>query len=311
MSTIFSKNIHRFIYQPFLKQMLDFFHVLLFSLLYGTSTKVLDEIMISEMVLLARLKKILPIILLALLLFSCFIPDTRVTKVFDSWGYSSNKFRNITFFYVDQNQLQTIDSIKKNMDNYMAIAQLFFLPAAKSTSIDVYMKGSELAKKDDRLSKGANGYFDGYIVLRTDELTNELPNGNAVIYAKPDVVNTFYHEYTHHLIRLTSSKKLPQWFEEGLAVYLANKVKSREREIKNILDLRTVSDKTNWSKYPDDLIYYSAEVYVQRIINLWGEEFVRHILDDVSKGIEFTVSIEKATGLTYPEVVKKISENRS
>lgn len=221
-------------------------------------------------------------------------------------GYHEITFKNINFYYKADSQLEYIDSITLRIEEYKGLAGRFFGSELFDEGVRAYLKDAPNAAKDANLAGGRNGYYDGSIILRTEPFEELGPSGKTSIFYSPNPVKTFYHEYTHHLMRQISDDKFPAWFEEGLAEYLSGLTLKEKPDSFKLLEHNILEDESSWSKYPSFQIYTSSEIYVKKMIAIWGDHKLRAIIHDVSIGEDFHSSLEKNIGLSYKDAIQKL-----
>lgn len=212
-------------------------------------------------------------------------------------------YNKITFYYESKKHLYAVELIEKNVKPYSLIASKYFGNQVFHSKVKVYLL---TADKDIRL-RSVGGYYDGEkIVLRVEKDTEINVSSENDDFGELDLPLAFFHEYTHHLTRKSTDKKLPMWFTEGLAEYIARQATSQGERLANPLQFKIVEDDSNWDQYDRGWIYQSSRFYIEEIIELWGEEAISSTLDNLTKGTEFIPALQKAIGLPYYEIRKKL-----
>ena len=248
------------------------------------------------------------IYLAAFLVFWVLIGFAPTDKALNFW-FQREENNYGTFYYKKDEEREVITLIEKSKEKFEKMATLFFPNELAESKIVVYLQNYEEAKKDNNFKNNTSvGYYNnGVIKLRLDRAELYNDKGEVVqIFAKPDPVKSFYHEYTHHLIRVITSNEVPGWFDEGLAEYMANSLDGADSKIRSPLPFEIIEDKNNWDKYYD--VYESNEFYVKKIINTWGEIAIMDLLKNMSDGDEFEKAIEKAIGISYEALVFRLKE---
>lgn len=144
-----------------------------------------------------------------------------------------------------------------------------------------------------------------------------------VIYLSSDTIteHKIVHEYTHFRFdcfcedQEIKSYKIPMWFNEGLAEYIAFKASSDDEapidipvnRLKNFKELDKNDDitKAHFSGY---LPYVQSYLTIDNIIDTNGANVVQDILID-SKKMNFYNSLEKNTDITIEEFQNMLINN--
>ncbi|MDA8235582.1 MAG: hypothetical protein M0Z31_12430 [Clostridia bacterium] len=247
-------------------------------------------------------------IIILISIFSIAI-SIAVYTVISTGSYSKKTNNQFTFYYQTKEQFKIVNKIiNQHIDK---TASVFFPTESRNSKVKVYLKNKNEAKLDSILSQRSsiNGYYlNNKIILRTDRAIKEGPGGNQVIFAKPDAVKTFYHEYVHHLLLKTINKELPRWFEEGLAEHFAHQIIGQPSEKIKPLGFEVITIDENWTKYPSDELYPSSEFYIKKIISRWGEKSIKETIISISEGDSFITALQKSTGQKYTTVINELSK---
>jgi len=87
---------------------------------------------------------------------------------------------NITFYYSTPNQLDLIMKMEEEiLRQKVLLADFFDQRVIDSSKVEVYLKDSVLAERDNKLIAGINGYYtNDVIVVRIDDSKVDGVNGN-------------------------------------------------------------------------------------------------------------------------------------
>lgn len=221
-------------------------------------------------------------------------------------NYKMVSKEEIKFYYHLDKQLSYIMAIESKLPVYRKKSEKL-ISEVHNTDVLVIFKDTEMARRDSHLKNGQNGFYSNNIItIRTGSLIQRVSNGNQVIYDSPDPVGTFYHEYTHRKIGLLNARNLPLWFTEGIAQYLAHSISGIKPDTRDILPFKVISKDDNWSVYPMNSLYNSGELFITRIVNIYGEEKLKNVIDYLAKGNDFHIAIEKGLNLAYSEFEGKM-----
>jgi tetratricopeptide (TPR) repeat protein len=116
---------------------------------------------------------------------------------------------------------------------------------------------------------------------------------------------TLFHEYAHALLhRATAGKSVPTWLNEGLgevARYRAD-TGPATRCLPDAHSFRLRSLEGSFQGLNHDSAWYAyleSRHAVERLVERHGEQGVRAVLSEVSRGAPFAVAFEKALGVEY------------
>ncbi len=117
------------------------------------------------------------------------------------------------------------------------------------------------------------------------------------------------HEITHLVLHdAVNHEYLPRWFDEGVCIMLSGEVRSGayHRISKavmhdKLIPLPKIDRVLGFSHSDADLAYAEAGVGVKFLVDYFGWDAVRRLLDDVRKGVDFDDAFIHATGMNYEE----------
>ena len=243
------------------------------------------------------------ILIFILLTISIFIILNKSIYIIN---YKKEIIEQYTFYYTNQEQLNLIDNIMTEMNNFKKNSSSVFSNEILASNVYIYLEDSKSVKKNKEFKHLVTGYSSkNSITILTGKVMVELPNGNSYTYQNPNQIQTFYHEYTHVLLYKSTYKILPHWFSEGLADYMSHSVISKQaKESQTLLNFEEIINDDNWDKYPLDILYSSSEYYIKRIISIWGESCIKEVIKNISKDEDFVCALEKATGQSYSTIIK-------
>lgn len=140
----------------------------------------------------------------------------------------------------------------------------------------------------------AGGAFDGRIRV---PVQGALQNS-----AEFDRVLT--HELTHAFVRGIAGSSVPQWLDEGLAMYFEGSDRSRRAAL-----LKNASERLPLTRLEDSfggfddgrarIAYAESGMAVVRLFEEAGTTGVANLLGDLASRVPFGVAFERHTGITY------------
>jgi Collagenase len=156
-------------------------------------------------------------------------------------------------------------------------------------------------------------YVAGYYDISDRTINMLLPEKEI----SEDFFLRLSHEYTHYCLdtRLNEMNidrlEIPMWFHEGIAEYIPYINREYHATSFGILPLKKMTTPQDWKNARSSPIntYYVSYVAVEQIIKIGGEDVIKKILKDVSKGTDFYESLEKHIEMSTSELEKIIEEN--
>jgi tetratricopeptide (TPR) repeat protein len=116
---------------------------------------------------------------------------------------------------------------------------------------------------------------------------------------------TLFHEYAHALLhRATAGKSVPTWLNEGLAEVARYRADTgpATRCLPDAHSFRLRSLEGSFQGLKHDAAWYAyleSRHATERLVERFGEQGVRAVLAEVSRGAPFAVAFEKALGVEY------------
>ena len=140
----------------------------------------------------------------------------------------------------------------------------------------------------------AGGAFDGRIRVPVHGALQNMAEFERVLT----------HELTHAFIRSIAGTSVPQWLDEGLAIYFEGSDRSRRvAQLKNAqerLPLARLED--SFGDFDDSrarTAYAESGVAVARLFEEAGTTGVANLLGDLAAHVPFGTAFERHTGMTY------------
>ncbi len=221
----------------------------------------------------------------------------------DMLGYKTILMGRIKIYYSNDQELKYVKEIESKLPVYKKYLKET-IGTDNDDNITIVFKDSKLAQQDPHLNHGQNGYYyNKKITIRTGPVTRD----GLVTYGVSVTANTFFHEYTHHNIKLYNKKNLPKWIDEGLAQYLARYIADPENLPGESLPFNVVSLDKNWSIYPTRSLYYSGEYFISKIIKIYGQEKLQKVLDLLAKGNSQYQALETGLDTTLSAFEKNMT----
>ena len=114
------------------------------------------------------------------------------------------------------------------------------------------------------------------------------------------------HEFTHLMVDYQTGGNYTRWFTEGIAQYEEEKLTGyqlEERDVKHPGELYPFSKMdADFDRLTDQgLAYYQSLQAVNYIVDRYGEEGLRKVLDDLGKGNSMDKSFSKNLGLSMDQ----------
>ena len=118
------------------------------------------------------------------------------------------------------------------------------------------------------------------------------------------------HEFTHALVRSIAPRGVPQWLNEGLAIYFEGSDTSKEiapapaAEAKHPLT-RLEKTFSGMNKEEAALAYAQSATAVKSLMDEAGAPAIVGILTAVARGVPFVEAFERSTNLSYAEFQRR------
>lgn len=127
--------------------------------------------------------------------------------------------------------------------------------------------------------------------------------------SKNDFQKIMEHELNHLMInRIDTMQSIPRWFKEGFAMYYSNEI-SFSHKLKvaqnitndNIFNLDNSIFMKNLQKADFQLAYAKSAIYILSIQELYGENTLKNIFNQINEGNNFSDSFYNATSHSLNE----------
>ena len=123
------------------------------------------------------------------------------------------------------------------------------------------------------------------------------------------------HELNHLMInRINNTKSIPRWFKEGIAMFYADEISFhhklkvaqylKNKQNLNVNDLMTIR---NVNKKDFQLAYAKSAIYVLSISEIYGNNALKAIIENLNQGYNFNQSFYNATSQSINEFNSIIS----
>lgn len=118
------------------------------------------------------------------------------------------------------------------------------------------------------------------------------------------------HEFTHALIRTLAARRVPQWLNEGLAIYFEGSDFAKQRELVAAADtkhaLATLERPfSGMDTKAATLAYAQSAVAVKFLMDEAGAPAIVGLLTDLGRGIPFIEAFERNTNMSFAEFQKR------
>ena len=137
---------------------------------------------------------------------------------------------------------------------------------------------------------------DGYVILKSPTLAQ-------------GTLRQFRRTTEHELVHLIHGRQIPlnlfpNWFTEGLAVYLTDDFDLAERTVlsravarKRLIPLERLDEMLRMDHVNARLAYSQAASAIEFLVQIYGPAVIRDILSAMQKNKDFAKSLEQTTGL--------------
>jgi len=160
-----------------------------------------------------------------------------------------------------------------------------------------------VAPSEFRWPRWAIGFAFGdrnQVILRTTDLDSLGNQG---------VLQVFTHEMAHILLHQINSQPIPRWFNEGLALWVANAWAFEDTYTYSYLlltegyiPLQELSTSFPASEQRARMAYMESLFFLSSLVDSYGAEVVPTIVKGLDAGRSFEEAFQQATGLTSWEV---------
>jgi tetratricopeptide (TPR) repeat protein len=197
---------------------------------------------------------------------------------------------------------------------FQDLCKQFDYAPSKKTAVDIFNQ-----------AEGQNGHawfstrvtglpFIGTVAASTGHLVAMVSPYDAGIGKKFNWVRVLRHEMTHVINLQQTHFNIPHWFTEGLAVRSENH--PRPAEWNKLLLARVPKGKIftldtidSGFTRPDSsgdwtMAYAQAEIYVQYMLQLGGEEAIRKMIDAYTTGLNTPDAVQKSFGMLKADFEK-------
>ena len=165
-----------------------------------------------------------------------------------------------------------------------------------------------LAPEDSALAARTPSWVAGYAIGETSDIV--LFPARASNYPDDGLPQLLRHEVAHILIhRASAGRPIPRWFHEGLAVTAGGSwdLEDRTRLTMGMmsledLDLQRIEAGFRGSEFEINRSYAVSTAFVRHLLNEFGADAPRMILERVATGTEFERAFLDATGRSLPLV---------
>lgn len=212
------------------------------------------------------------------------------------------KENNLNIYYGVGDYSESIQIIKDVMFSDKTKELSKYLSTFKDVEVNIIIV-NEINEIYGVMDNNVAGYYDGLtgnIVLQTLSKYNSLDEYKGVIF----------HEYVHYALDkerkdiLGDEYKLPKWFDEGLAEYLADKYYNNTN-IGELYIVSPVGDITDDSKFNDAnaFRYYEySKCLVKYMFEQGGNNFIINLFEDMKITNDIYKSIENILGESFDEI---------
>ncbi len=201
----------------------------------------------------------------------------------------------------------TISSISSSLDSSLDTLVSKYGFEYPSSNIDINVYSSNNFKKMHNGPSWAGAVYDGKIRLPIDSSQKNI--------SKKSLERVLRHELTHALLsNQSSSKRLPSWFNEGLAQYLEcdgncgsyiNSIsKTRFLEPQVLKNSFTKLDKTTAS------MAYSQSLHLLKVLTeIKGRGAIGHIVESISVTNASSDDLLAPVGITFDELYENAKQS--
>ena len=146
----------------------------------------------------------------------------------------------------------------------------------------------------------AGGVYDGKIRVPVQGALKNLREFERVVT----------HEFTHALVKTIAPRGVPQWLNEGLAMYFEGSDMSKQVAFAAAVEskhsmVRLETTFAGMDKDAATLAYAQSATAVRALMDEAGAPAIVGVLGDLASGLSFTEAFERNTNLSYAEFQKR------
>ena len=118
------------------------------------------------------------------------------------------------------------------------------------------------------------------------------------------------HEFTHALVKTIAPRGVPQWLNEGLAMYFEGSELAKQVAFAAAAETRHSLTRLETSfagmdKEAATLAYAQSATAVKALMDEAGAPAIVGLLGDLARGLSFTEAFERNTNMSYAEFQKR------
>ncbi|CAN5675686.1 tetratricopeptide repeat protein [soil metagenome] len=182
---------------------------------------------------------------------------------------------------------------------YWRIGSILFTYPAEPITVVLYTR--EQFRDVTQSPEWAAGAYDGRIRVPVQGALKNVREFERVLT----------HEFTHALVNSLAPRGVPQWLNEGLAIYFEGSDLSRQIERAAAAETRhplTTLEKpfSGMDAGGATLAYAQSAAAVKLLMDEAGAPAIVGILADLARGLPFAEAFERHTNLTYADFQKRL-----
>lgn len=215
------------------------------------------------------------------------------------WG--NCKISNSEYSIDNQKLLKIIDKKMQKLTN------LFGPVLKKDLEIIIYHP------KDSILININNPHWNhslGFTYYSKDKIVIKDPSYAYISNDK--FIQVIEHELNHLMINRFTNK-IPRWFKEGMAMYVANEIQLNHKlkvikklYSKKLIPLQNLNLFNNLNNEDYKLAYAQSALYVESLVNIYGEKIIYDIIEECKTNNDFNDVIYILTNQSIYSLEKKI-----
>lgn len=181
---------------------------------------------------------------------------------------------------------------------YWRIGAALYTYPAEPISVVLYTR--EQFRNVTQSPDWAGGAYDGRI---------RVPVQGAMKSSR-EFERVLTHEFTHALVRTLAPRGVPQWLNEGLAMYFEGSDISKHVELTAAAEAKpalSVLERpfSGLERKAAALAYAQSAAAVKRLMDEAGAPAIVGILTDIGRGLSFPEAFERNTHMSYSEFQKR------
>jgi len=218
--------------------------------------------------------------------------------------YKRDKCHPFVIFYPDDSYREHAGRVAKGLaDVYLRLGMWWNFNPVSEISVYLYPEDKFFA-----ITKSGSyviGLYDGKIRLLVTPCNAD------------SVARTAAHEYAHHALMCTTRSNIPFWLNEGLAQYVAGEwdnLRAKMFDIalnrKSLIDFNRMDavEANLFDIYDRKLAYVQSYVAVDYLIEEYGKDIIKEILDLLRKGVKPETALKDSALLSYAELKSDIRD---